>query len=207
MAQCKWRSWEWIGVSLLWPLGMSRALHCWLKVMASQLLKAGDLFTEHPVAASETRGTVMRREAGRQRAILPLRFIRKFTFEETLMRLYLLHILPLIFSLFSTLFPWPSPLPPAPSAPLLSTVSTRTAATPAVLKAEEDVRVLVKPPREWGYVSRCCPCHHLWHLFISLRLLGLACSLPVTMQLVFRFSKNNTFLPHVTRCTCTSLFC
>lgn len=58
-------------------------------------------------------------------------------------------------------------------------------------------------PRRVGDTYGHCP----WHLSMTLRLLGLACSLPVTIRPVFRFPKNSSILPLVTRCTHTSLFC
>lgn len=44
-------------------------------------------------------------------------------------------------------------------------------------------------PGEWGHMSGHCP----WHFSVTLRLLGLACSLPVIIQPVFRFPKIAAF--------------
>lgn len=151
-------------------------------------------------------------ETGRGPNILLLRFAREFAVNEILMLLHLQQLPPFpflppsyFFSSSSTLFPWPSPLLRAPSLPLLCSVSALTVVVSAVQKAEErgtgwwlsphlesGVTCPVTVPGIFSSPSGCWA----WHVPFL-----------VTIQPVSSFSKNSSILPHVTRWTCTSLFC
>lgn len=132
-------------------------------------------------------------ETGRGPNILLLRFAREFAVDEILMLLHLQHLLPFPFlppSYFfsSTLFPWPSTLLHATSLPLLCSVSACVCSYSCGLSCSEGRgkghRMMVEPPSgDWGHV----PGRRPWHLFITLRLPGLACSLPCNNSACFQF--------------------
>lgn len=189
-----------------------------LKVPDSQLRKANDAFTELPVAMSkDILGILTRPETGRGPHMLPLKFTRQFAFKETLMLLHL-HLLPFLslsLSLFSFLFPHSFGLP---LCSLLHPLcfSGPVGSSSCVLSCsggrEEWYRMLAeaRPPsgrESHSWALSLASFHHCW-----------GCDVPfcrawhvpflVTIQPVFRFLKKNSIpLPHVTGCTCASLFC
>lgn len=150
-------------------------------------------------------------QTGRGPVILVLRFNREFAFEEILMLLCLLQLLPFPSLPPSYFFSLPFrhfSLFPAPSLPLLNSVSAPTAMVSAAQKAEERKRprMLVEAP-ERGVTCR----GSIPGIVLGVFSLPWGCQtwhdpFLVTIQLVFRFSKNSSISPHVTGCTCASLF-
>lgn len=200
---------------MFWLLGdgWGRALYYQLKVMDSSSTRwiGQSVYWSSSGNVREILGILTRHETAGGPATLPLRVTGEFAFEKILTLLHLLHLLPFpflppshIFSSFFKFFPWPFPLPPAAPFPLLCSVSALTAVVPDIQQAEESGTGCWWGPTESGVtflgtvpgiLSSPSGCRAQHVLFL------------VTVKPVYRFSKNSSVLPHVTRCTCTSLFC
>lgn len=148
-------------------------------------------------------------QTGRGPIILVLRFNGEFAFEEilTLLRLLQLLLLPLFLPLTFSLCFFDTFLCPLPHHSPFSLLCLLLQPWSQLLRRQrKDPQDAGWGPGEWshmpghngivlGIFSSPWGCQ-TWHVPFL-----------VTIHPVFRFSKNSSISPHVTGCTCASLFC